>query len=204
MTSHSLARFLKSHWPAAIIAVAVLAFLAGAFTSNRGVADEPAPATTGGSPPAYTPSPPTPLPTAAAGGASSSCVGFLAPSGICIPEPTPASSSGWGPAYSGVEITLSGGRTLELPSDVYIAGRIDNVFCYVGDGAPPCPQTPLYMLKKGDSVVEIDFNGNVEEGDGSPFRPSDFAGVLGEFFSIDGNDVWDPEAFPFLPEFQGD
>ena len=199
MKSQSLAKFLKSPLPFAVVAVALLALLAAALISNRGVADEPAPATTGGFPPSYTPSP---LPTAAAGGASSSCVGFLAPSGICIPEPTPASSSGWGPAYSGVEITLSGGRTLELPSDVYIASVTDNVFCYAGDNAPPCPRTPLYMLKKGDSVVEIDFNGNIE-GDGASFRPSDFTGVLGEFFSIDGNDIWDPAAFPFLPEFQG-
>ena len=163
MTPQSLARLLKSRWPFAVVAVAVLAFLAAALISNRGVADEPAPATTSGS-------------------------------------PTPASSSGWGPAYSGGQITLSGGRTLELPSDVYIAGRIDNVFCYTGDNAPPCSQTPLRVLKKGNSVVLIDSDGKVD-GDGSAFRPSDFTG---EFFSIDGNDVWDPAAFPFLPEFQGD
>ena len=188
MTPQNLARLLKSRWPFAVVAVAALAFLAAALISNWGVEDEP---------------PPSPSPTAAEVGAISNCDGFLAPSGVCIPEPTPASSSGWGPAYSGVEITLSGGRTLELPSDVYIAGITDNVFCYTGDNAPPCSRTPLYMLKKGDSVVEIDSDGNIE-GDGSLFRPSDFTGVLGEFFSIDGNDVWDPAAFPFLPEFQGD
>ena len=166
MKSQSLSRLLKSPWSFAVVAVAVLAFLAAALIFNRGVADEPPPVTPSGS-------------------------------------PTPARSSGWGPAYSGVKITLSGGRTLELPSDVYIAGITDNVFCYTGDNAPPCSRTPLYMLKKGDSVVEIDSDGNIE-GDGSLFRPSDFTGVLGEFISIDGNDVWDPAAFPFLPEFQGD
>ena len=162
MKSQSLAKFLKSRWQFAVVAVALLAFLVVALISNLGVADEPPPVTPSGS-------------------------------------PTPARSSGWGPAYSGGKITLSGGRTLELPSDVYIAGRIDNVFCYTGDNAPPCSQTPLRVLKKGDSVVLIDSDGNVD-GDGSAFRPSDFTG---EFFSIDGNDVWDPAAFPFLPDFQG-
>ena len=46
MTSQKLAGVVKSHWPLAVIAiaVAVLAFAAGALTSNRGAADEPTPA----------------------------------------------------------------------------------------------------------------------------------------------------------------
>ena len=198
MTSQKLAGFLKSHWPLAVIAVAVavLAFAAGALTSNRGAADERTPAS-GASPP-YTPSPPTPLPANAAGEASASaCDGFLAPSGICIPETTPGSSPGWGPVYSGVEITLSGGRKLQLPSDVYIAGVIDNVYCgpIINNTPTPCPPPPLYTLKKGNSVVAIDFDGNID-GDGNAFRPADFPS---DFFAISEGDVWDPAAFPFLP-----
>ena len=201
MTPQNLSGFLKSHWPLAVIAiaVAVLAFAAGALTSNRSVANEPTPATVSGSPPSYTPSPPTPLPTNVAGGASASaCEGFLAPSGICVPETTPSSSAVWGPAYSGVEIGLSGGRKLQLPSDVYIAGLIDNAYCgpfIDNEVATPCPPTPLYTLKKGNSVVLIDFDGNID-GDGSTFHPSDFSI---DFFAISESDVWDPAAFPFLP-----
>ena len=46
MTSQKLAGAVKSHWPLAVIAiaVAVLAFAAGALASNRGAADEPTPA----------------------------------------------------------------------------------------------------------------------------------------------------------------
>lgn len=41
MKSPKPAGFLKSHWPLAVIAIAVeiLAFAAGALTSNRGAAD---------------------------------------------------------------------------------------------------------------------------------------------------------------------
>ena len=48
MTYQKLAVVLKSHWSLAVIAiaVAVLAFAAGMFTSNRGAANEPTPATT--------------------------------------------------------------------------------------------------------------------------------------------------------------
>ena len=43
MKSQSLAKFLKSPLPFAVVAVAALAFLAAALISNRGVADESAP-----------------------------------------------------------------------------------------------------------------------------------------------------------------
>ena len=46
MTSQKLAGVLKSHWSLAVIAIAVLAFVAGMFISNRGAANEPTPATT--------------------------------------------------------------------------------------------------------------------------------------------------------------
>ena len=125
------------------------------------------------------------------------------PASSAPPAPTPsppADFSSWGPAYSGIEIRLSGGRTLQLPSDVYLAGRLDSVYC----GPAPCPPTPLYTLKRGDSVVLIDANGNIAA-DEDDFRPSDFTDeTFADFFAIDENDVWNPAAFPFIPVYASD
>lgn len=168
MTSPKLGDFLKSHLPLVVILAAVAAFVAVLLISNRDAADKPTPASG---------APPTPSLANAAGGANS--------------------SAGWGPAYSGGEIRLSGGRKLQLPSDVYVVVKINNVYCgpFVDNAAAaPCPPTPLYTLKRGNSVVLIDFDGNIDEAAGDSFRPSDFT----EFFAIDEDDVWDPSAFPFL------
>ena len=175
MKSQKLAGFLESHRPLIIIAIAVLAVIAAALISNQRASDEPTPAPASAAPPMSTPSP-------------------------------PADFSSWGPAYSGGEITLSGGRTLQLPSDVYIAGRIGNVYCgpIVNNTPPPCPPTPLRILKRGDSVVLIDANGNIAA-DKDDFRPSDFTGeAFADFFAIDENDVWNPAAFPFIPAYASD
>ena len=138
MTSQKLGDFLKFHWPVVVILAAVAASAAGAFASNRSAADETETAPASGAPPSRAPSP-----TNAAGGESA--------------------SAGWGPAYSGGEIGLSGGRKLRLPPDVYIAGVIDNVYC----GPSSCPPTPLHTLKRGDSVVMIDADGNIDEAAGN-------------------------------------
>ena len=133
----------------------------------------------------------------------------LTPASAAPPAPTPsppADFSSWGPAYSGGEITLSGGRTLQLPSDVYIAGLIDSVYCgpIVNNTPPPCPPAPLYTLKRGDSVILIDANGNIAA-DKDDFRPSDFTNeTFADFFAIDENDVWNPAAFPFIPAYASD
>ena len=181
MTSPKLAGFLKSHWPLAVIAiaVAVLAFAAGALTSNRGAADESTPATSG-APPPYTPSPPTPLPTSVAGGASASaCDGFLAPSGICIPENTGVTTYYTsGLTTTGTEIGLSSGRVLQLPPDVYIENSIALVSC--DPEASFCPETPAYKLRRGDAVVWIDYHG-------VPYPTIE----------------WDADTFPFLPVTTG-
>ena len=132
-----------------------------------------------------------------------------APASAAPPAPTPsppADFSSWGPAYSGGEITLSGGRTLQLPSDVYLAGRIDNVYCgpIVNNTPPSCPPAPLRVLKRGDSVVLIDANGNIAA-DKDDFRTSDFTNeTFADFFAIDENDVWNPAAFPFIPVYASD
>lgn len=175
MTSPKFGDFLKSRLPLIVILAAVAAFVAVLLISNRGAEDEPTPAS--GAPPSRAPLSPTPSPTNAAGGANS--------------------SAGWGPAYSGGEIRLSGGWKLQLPSDVYVVVKINNVYCgpFVDNAAAtPCPPTPLYTLKRGDSVVLIDAYGNIDEAAGDSFRPSDFT----EFFAIDEDDVWNPSAFPFL------
>ena len=175
MASQKLGDFLKSHLPLIVILAAIAAFVAVSLISNRDAADEPTPAS--GAPPS-----PAPSSTNAAEEASA--------------------SAGWGPAYSGGEIRLSGGWKLQLPSDVYVVVRIDNVYCgpFVDNAvATPCPPTPLYTLKRGDSVVLIDGDGNIDEAAGDSFRPSDFtAEPFAGLFAIDENDVWDPSAFPFL------
>ena len=131
------------------------------------------------------------------------------PASAAPPAPTPsppADFSSWGPAYSGGEITLSGGRTLQLSSDVYIAGRIGSVYCgpIVNNTPPPCPPAPLYTLKRGDSVVLIDADCNIAA-DKDDFRPSDFTDeAFADFFAIDENDVWNPAAFPFIPAYASD
>lgn len=127
MASPKLGDFLKSRLPLIVILAAVAAFVAVLLISNRDAEDEPETAPTSGAPPS-----PTPSPTNAAGGANS--------------------SAGWGPAYSGGEIRLSGGWKLQLPSDVYVVLRIDNVYCgpFIYNAvATPCPPTPLYTLKRG-------------------------------------------------------
>ena len=124
---------------------------------------------------------------------------------MSTPSP-PADFSSWGPAYSGEEITLSGGRTLQLPSDVYIAGLIGSVYCgpIVNNMSPPCPPAPLYTLKRGDSVILIDADGNIAA-DKDDFRPSDFTDeAFAGFFAIDENDVRNPAAFPFIPVYASD
>ena len=75
-------------------------------------------------------------------------------------------------------ITFYDGTTVKLPSDVSV-DRVANVdiTCVPGEY---CPQSPLYRLVRGKSVVWVDFHGYMTTWDDD--RPEDV----------------DPDAFPFL------
>ena len=73
-------------------------------------------------------------------------------------------------------ITLSDGSVVHLPDDVQIVeiDRYDIIECIVGRY---CPKQPLYKLKRGDSVIVMDYHG---VGHWSP-------------------DAIDPDDFSFIP-----
>ena len=196
MTSQSLARFLKSHWPAVIIAVAVLAFLAGAFTSNRGVADEPSP--TVASNPAATPTIPPELyatPTkeefaesvrvlrakqAAAGNDGENRSGR---SRVYMPTPTPRSTAeaAFFAAPDGRALYFPpSDKVIHLPEGVEVVRWISSGNCGVW-----CPYTPVLKIQKGEATVHLDARGDVI----SPLP----AGA-----DVDNPDADNPDAFPFL------
>ena len=56
-----------------------------------------------------------------------------------------------GPQTAGRRI-YAGGLWIKLPQDVYVANIIDSVVCVVGR---PCPETPLYVLQRGSSIIAI-------------------------------------------------
>ena len=191
MTSQSLARFLKSHWLVAIIAVAVLAFLAGAFTSNRGVADEHAP--TVASNPAATPTIPPELYATPTKEEFAESLRALrrkqavasndgenrSSRSIYTRPPTPAPRSTAEAQFRAASpgralYFVASDKVIFLPEGVERWKWITAISCY---GLPACPEAPVTVLKNGEDTVSLDVYGNV------------FPGL----FETD-----DPDAFPFL------
>ena len=205
MTSRKLAGFLKSHWPLAVIAiaVAVLAFAAGALTSNRGAADEPALTVT-----------PDPTAMALLHGPPDLELDPTAVALLYGPPPTheefdrslrelkkeQAASGSSGENRSGKSRVIT---TTPLPrstaeaqfreappgSALYFVASDKVIFlpdgverwrwiseCY--GGPEDCPIMPVTVLRKGESTVSLNAYGNVV-----PFWDTD-----------------DPDAFPFLRE----
>ena len=198
MTSQKLAGVLKSHWSLAVIviAVAVLAFAAGMFTSNRGAANKPTPAV--GTDPAVAPTPTVPpelyyTPTneqweiwrqerierekkrIASGADSENRSGR---SELIILTPTPLSTAE--ALFREVPLGralyfVASDKVIFLPEGVEKTGSIVSSSCYHEN----CPAPPITLLKNGDATVSLDAYGNVVPG----------------LFDSD-----DPDAFPFLKE----
>ena len=195
MKSQSLARFLKSRWTFAIVAVAALAFLAAALISNRGVADE--------TPPAAAPNPAATgwwwaTPTheefsrdmeefrakqVAGGNDGENRSGR---SRVHIPTPVPRSAAeaeAWSALLEGAAMYFPpSDKVIHLPEGVAVGRWIPAANCGVW-----CPYAPVYMLRNGDATVHLDARGNVI----SPLP-------LGA--DVDYPDADDPDAFPFLYE----
>ena len=199
MTSQKPAGFLKSHWPLAIIAiaVAVLAFAAGMFTSNKDAPDEPTPAVGTNSAVAPTPTVPPELyytPTneqweiwrqerderekkrIASGADGENRSGR---SRVIILTPTPRSTAE--ALFREVPMGralyfVASDKVIFLPEGVEKTGSIVSSSCYHHEN---CPAPPVTLLKNGDATVSLDTYGDVVPG----------------LFDTD-----DPDAFPFLKE----
>ena len=196
MTSEKLAGVVKSHWPLAVIAiaVAVLAFAAGALTSNRGVADEQTPAAATSNP-ATAPTPTVPpyhTPTkkefaeslralerkqATSGNDDKKDgLGFKYTPRSPVPRST-AQARAWAAPEGRALYFVAGDKVIFLPEGVERSRWITSISCY-GD-LPVCPEAPVTILKKGEATVSLDAYGDVVPG----------------LFDTD-----DPDAFPFLRE----
>ncbi len=66
-------------------------------------------------------------------------------------------------------------RVIHLPADVRLQGVVVSVFCAYDGGV--CPETPLYVLEKGEATIALDRNGDIVS---------------------DGYETDDLTAFPFL------
>ena len=199
MTSQKPAGFLKSHWPLAIIAiaVAVLAFAAGMFTSNRDAPDEPTPAVGANSAAVPTPTVPPELyytPTneqweiwrqerderekkrIASGNDDED--GRLGIKYTPPPSPVPRSTAEAlfmeAPLGRALYFVASD-KVIFLPEGVEETGSIVASSCYHEN----CPAPPITLLKNGDATVSLDAYGD----------------VVPDLFDTD-----DPDAFPFLKE----
>jgi hypothetical protein len=65
-----------------------------------------------------------------------------------------------GPQTAGAEIVISGKR-VKLPLDATLDGVIVELF---GTCTPsPCPQTPIYTIKRGKSLVWASVDGTLDE-----------------------------------------
>ena len=190
MTPQNLAGFLKSHWPLAVIAIAVaaLAFAAGALASNRGAANQPTPAV------APTPTVPPALddtPTdeeferalrefeakqAASPGNDDADdrLGFKYTPRSPVPRSTAEAQAMEAPPGRALYFAASD-KVIFLPEGVRDVGSVVSIACY----HPDCPATPITVLKKGEATVSLDAYGNVV-----PYYDTD-----------------DPDAFPFLKEY---
>ena len=198
MTPRKLAGFLKSHWPLAVIAVAVavLAFAAGALASNRGAADERTPAAATSNP-AGAPTPTVPpelyyTPTneefteslralerkRAASGNDDKKDGLGSKYTPRSPVPrSTAQARAWAAPEGRALYFVAGDKVIFLPEGVERSRWITSISCY-GD-LPVCPEAPVTILKKGEATVSLDAYGDVVPG----------------LFDTD-----DPDAFPFLRE----
>ena len=198
MTSQKLAGVVKAHWPLAVIAiaVAVLAFAAGALASNRGAADEPAPAAAASNPDASpTPTVPPELyytPTneewerarqerierekkRGVSGADSEKRSGRSKIIITTPLPRSTAEAQFRAAPEGRALYfVAGDKVIFLPNGVERWRWISE--CYGGPG--DCPAMPVTVLRKGKSTVSLNAYGNIV-----PFWDTD-----------------DPDAFPFLRE----
>ena len=199
MTSQKLAGVLKSHWPLAVIAisVAVLAFAAGMFTSNRGAANEPTPAV--GSNSAVTPTPTVPpelyyTPTneqweiwqqewierekkRGISGADSENRSGRSELIILTPPPLSTAEALFREVPLGRALYfVASDKVIFLPEGVEKTGSIVSSSCYHHEN---CPAPPVTLLKNGDATVSLDAYGDVVPG----------------LFDTD-----DPDAFPFLKE----
>ena len=194
MAPQKLAGFLKSHWPLAVIAVAVavLAFAAGALASNWGAADERTPAD------APTPTVPPELyytptneewekarqeriereKTRVVSGADSENRSGRSKIIITTPLPRSTAEAQFREAPLGRALYfVAGDKVIFLPEGVERSRWITAISCY-GD-LPVCPEAPVTILKKGEATVSLDAYGDVVPG----------------LFDTD-----DPDAFPFLRE----
>lgn len=52
----------------------------------------------------------------------------------------------------GKPITIAG-RTVQLPPDAYLYGIVAGVMCV--EGAGQCPEAPAYVIKRGNSVINV-------------------------------------------------
>ncbi len=78
-----------------------------------------------------------------------------------------------GPSTKGTLITIAN-REIPLPPDAYIAHDLVDVVCVVG--GDPCPETPLYVLARGNSTISVSipsgiiYEEKIGEGDTAPFE----------------------------------
>ena len=185
MTSHSLARFLKSHWLLAVIAVAIAAFIAGFLSQMR-------PIDLAGDSVGKCHSTPVVGATDESGSVFKSVeVIRINPDGTwptAVPTPatevlaqsqsdanTPIPEWATGAITMGMLMCLDG-REMQLPDDVYVIEIVDDRRCHY---ISPCPAWPVYVLARGADRVAIDRYGDVI---------NDVGGLPGE----------NPLAFPFL------
>lgn len=98
------------------------------------------------------------------------------PTDVVIPTPTGEirvfTGETTGPATKGALIVIAG-KEIQLPTDVYIAHDVTEVLCVIG--GPPCPETPYYMLARGNSTIFVSipsgiiYEEKIGEGDKEPF-----------------------------------
>ena len=188
MRSQKLAGFLKSHWTLAVIAVAVavLAFAAGALASNRGAADEQTPAA---APPPTVPPELYYTPTneefteslralerkRAASGNDDKKDGLGSKYTPRSPVPrSTAQARAWAAPDGRALYFVSSDKVIFLPEGVKRTRWIPSVSC-----GRICPAAPITVLQRGEATVSLDAYGDVIPG----------------LFETD-----DSDAFPFLIE----
>jgi len=77
-----------------------------------------------------------------------------------------------GPSTKGALIVIAS-KDIQLPPDAYIAHDIIDVVCVIG--GDPCPETPLYVLARGNSTISVSipsgiiYEEKIGEGDKEPF-----------------------------------
>ena len=70
-----------------------------------------------------------------------------------------------GPETAG-KLLLIAGKEVKLPPDAYVTAYVAHVLCIVGR---PCPETPIYVIKRNSSTIEISIpSGTVIKKDVAP------------------------------------